>query len=194
MNNSFPLLLASSSPYRAALLARLRLDFECVAAGVDEAERCGEAAAQRAQRLAQEKARALAADWPDFWIIGADQVASRDERILHKPGTVQACAAQLLACSGSRVRFDTAVCLLSPHGVVRSAADVTFVRFRVLQRDAVERYVAAEPAPDCAGGFKVEGLGISLFEEVQTRDPTGLVGLPLIALRRLLADAGCALP
>ena len=188
-----PLVLASTSKYRAELLRRLGLPFVQEAPGVDEDELPNEAPETRAHRLALVKAKAVAERHPRQWVLGSDQVAYRGAQILHKPGSPEANVEQLLALSGREAGFATAIALVSGSTEL-VAVDLTVVQFRTLNRDEVERYVAAEPAHDCAGGFKVEGLGISLFESVRNQDPTALVGLPLIALRRLLAQAGSAVP
>lgn len=188
-----PLVLASGSRYRAELLARLRLDFVAQATAVDEAPHAGEDAAALAQRLALAKAQALASAYPQRWILGSDQAAALDDRVLGKPGSVEAARAQLAACAGREVRFHTAIALLR-GGELHQAQDVTTVRFRRLDADEIARYVEAEPALDCAGSFKCEGYGITLFEAIESEDPTALIGLPLIALRRLLAAAGRRLP
>lgn len=188
-----PLLLASSSRYRAELLRRLGVPFAAEAPDLDETPRPGEAPAALAQRLALEKARALLPRHPGRWILGSDQVPSLDGAVLGKPGTRDKARAQLRAFSGRALVFHTAVALAC-DGRQLAALDATTVRFRVLADDEIERYLDAEPAYDCAGAFKVEGLGISLFAAVETRDPTALVGLPLIAVRDLLAQAGFALP
>jgi septum formation protein len=191
MTTNRPLLLASTSPHRRALLARLGLPFQCVAPGVEEDERPGEMPAARAARLALAKAQAVALRHPDAVVIGSDQVASTTEvrpRLLHKPGDRETCRRQLQSMSGLGARFDTAVAVVfGPR--VEAFADLTIVQFRVLDAAAIERYIDREPSFDCAGGFRIEGLGVTLFESVETRDPTALVGLPLIglcaALRRL---------
>ena len=188
-----PLILASTSKYRAELLRRLGLPFVQEAPGVDEEECPGEAPETRARRLALLKAKAVAERHPRQWVLGSDQVAYCGGQILHKPGSPAANVEQLLALSGREAGFATAIALVSGQTEL-IAVDLTVVQFRTLSRNEVERYVAAEPAHDCAGGFKVEGLGISLFESVRNQDPTALVGLPLIALRRLLAQAGSAVP
>lgn len=190
-----PLLLASGSRYRAELLRRLHLPFEAITADVDEAPRPGEAPAALAQRLAAAKAQAVAARHPGRWVIGSDQVAAAGLRLLGKPGTRERAVEQLRLLSGRRAQFVTAVALVAGTGQPpRTALDTTVVRFRGLTDAEIGRYLDAEPALDCAGSFKCEGLGITLFEAIETRDPTALVGLPLIALRQLLADAGCPLP
>jgi septum formation protein len=188
-----PLVLASGSRYRAGLLARLQIDFIAEASSVDETAHAGEDAAALTRRLAQAKAQALCDRYPDHWIIGSDQVAALNQQILGKPGSVERACAQLAACSGREVRFLTAVALLRGT-TVHHALDVTTVRFRTLGTDEIERYVATEPALDCAGSFKCEGYGITLFDAIETRDPTALVGLPLISVRRLLSEAGMPLP
>ncbi len=188
-----PLVLASTSRYRADLLRRLGLPFVQENPGIDEDERAGEAPAARATRLALAKAHAVAGRRPRQWVLGSDQVAFYGERILHKPGSPDANIEQLMDLSDQTVGFATAIALVSGE-IELQALDLTQVRFRRLDRAEVERYVQAEPAHDCAGGFKIEGLGVSLFESVRNDDPTALVGLPLIALRRLLAQAGTALP
>lgn len=188
-----PLILASTSPYRRELLQRLRLPFSCSKPHVDESPLPGEAPRALAARLATAKAAAVAAQAADAWVIGSDQVAELDGRPLGKPGTRAAAIAQLEAMSGRSAAFHTAVCLMR-HGRVLAATDVTIVRLRPLDRDEIERYIDAESPLDCAGSFKCEGLGIALFEAIESRDPTALVGLPLIALSRLLRTAGFAVP
>ncbi|MCB1607073.1 MAG: septum formation protein Maf [Xanthomonadales bacterium] len=187
------LLLGSTSRYRAALLGQLQLDFECDDPAVIETEINGEAPPMRALRLAQAKASAVWSRSPDSVVIGSDQVAALGEQILHKPGSVEAQREQLLRSQGRLLTFYTAVCVIGPSGQ-SSHLDQTRCRLRALDAAAVERYVAAEPATDCAGGFKIEGLGISLFESVQSEDPSALVGLPLIALVRMLSELGWRLP
>jgi septum formation protein len=188
-----PLILASGSRYRSQLLARLKISFIAVASDVDERPLIGENPTVLAARLAQAKASALAPRFPDHWILGADQVAVADGRIFGKPGDAEKAAEQLRMLAGRPVQFITALVLMRDARVLK-ALDVTTVRFRQLREQEIERYIAAEPAHDCAGSFKAEGLGITLFEEIQSRDPTGLIGLPLIALSRLLREAGYTLP
>lgn len=189
------LILASTSPYRRQLLERLGLPFTVQAAGVDEAAHTDETPTALCQRLADEKAVAVARQHPQAWVIGSDQVAERDGLPLGKPGTHVCATAQLRAASGRRVSFHTAVCLL--HHATQTAwrhVDVTHVRFRELAQDAIERYLRAEQPYDCAGSFKSEGLGIALFESIDSQDPTALIGLPLIGLARLLRAAGFEVP
>lgn len=188
-----PLLLASTSPHRKALLARLQLPFECVSPGEDESDLAGEAPPQRAARLALAKARAVAALHPGAVVIGSDQVASLETqgatRVLHKPGNRDNCRRQLGALSGHCAHFDTAVAVI--HGTREIIhTDLTRVQFRVLDAATIEDYLDREPSFDCAGGFKCEGLGVTLFEWIQTRDPTALIGLPLIAVCAALRQLG----
>ena len=185
------LILASTSIYRRELLSRLGLPFEQARPEVDETALAGEAPAALALRLARAKAAALVN--ADSWVIGSDQVAELDGQPLGKPGTFDAAFAQLSAMSGRSVHFHTAVCLAGP-GAAHSASDLTQVHFRDLSADEIERYLHAESPLDCAGSFKCEGLGISLFEAIDSRDPTALVGLPLIATARLLRQAGFRVP
>ena len=185
------LIHASTTPYRRDLLARLGLPFETARPGTDEAAAPGEAADRLAVRLARAKAQALAA--PGAWVIGSDQVAELNGAPLGKPGTFAAAQAQLSAMSGRRVRFHTAVCVAGPDRV-HEALDLTEVHFRPLSAGEIDRYLHAESPLDCAGSFKCEGLGISLFEAIENRDPTALVGLPLIATARLLREAGFQVP
>ncbi|MGB0402345.1 Maf family protein, partial [Stenotrophomonas sp.] len=183
------LVLASTSRYRRELLERLGLPFDCARPDVDETPLNGEAPLALATRLAAAKSAEVAARYPGAWVIGSDQVADLNGQPLGKPGTFEAACAQLAAMSGQTVRFHTAISLRR-DGESLAALDLTEVRFRVLDPQEIARYVAAERPLDCAGSFKCEGLGISLFEAIDNRDPTALVGLPLIALCGLLRQAG----
>lgn len=190
-----PLVLASGSRYRASLLARLGVPFEAIASDADESRLPGESPQALAERLAEVKAQRLAARFPERWVLGSDQVAALGDRVLGKPGSRDAAIAQLRAQSGRQVDFITAVALVqAASGAVHRHVDLTRVRFRPLTAGEIERYVDAEPAFDCAGSFKSEGLGIALVEAIDSADATGLVGLPLIAVRRLLATIGHPLP
>lgn len=189
------LVLASTSRYRRELLGRLAIPFSVLKPDVDETPHAGEAPLALARRLAQAKARAVAGSQPDAWVIGSDQVAERDGSPVGKPGSAENAIAQLLAASGREQRFHTTFCLFRhADAAMFCGEDLTVVRFRDIDRDEAARYVAAESPLDCAGSFKCEGLGISLFEAIQTRDPTALVGLPLIALSDALRRAGFRLP
>lgn len=188
------LVLASTSPYRRELLARLRLPFTVARPEVDEAPREGEPPARLAARLAAAKAAVVAATHLDAWVLGSDQVADLAGRPLGKAGGRAAAIAQLRAMSGKEVVFHTAVCMSRAGRADMAAVDRTTVRFRLLADGEIERYVAAEAPFDCAGSFKCEGLGIALFESIRSEDPTALVGLPLIATAGLLRRAGFAVP
>ncbi|HKD55823.1 MAG TPA: nucleoside triphosphate pyrophosphatase [Steroidobacteraceae bacterium] len=189
------LILASSSPYRRALLTRLGVTFEVIAPGVSEAHIAGESMADRALRLAREKARAVGCQHPEAVVIGSDQVAAAGDAVLDKPGDAARCREQLAALSGHSARFYTACALYGEHaGVHLAHVDTTTVMFRVLSVEEIERYVARERPFDCAGGFKVEALGISLFDYIESVDPTALIGLPLIWLAAALRGAGYRLP
>jgi septum formation protein len=197
MPTTAPLVLASTSSYRRELLARLGLPFETRSPDVDETPAPGELPTDRALRLALAKARAVAAKRPEAVVIGSDQVASLGEgsaaRILRKPGTAERCREQLLCLSGQVARFDTAVAVIWPGGYA-THVDITRVGFRPFSPAEAERYVAREPAFDCAGGFKCEGLGVTLMTRIESADPTGLIGLPLIWLSDALRGAGFASP
>jgi len=189
------IVLASTSRYRAELLCRLLPDFEQAAPGTDEAPLPGEAPAARALRLAIAKAEAVARNRKDALVIGSDQVAELDGQVLDKPGSAERACAQLAASSGREVRFHTALCLLDTRdGRRHTHLDHTHAQFRELDAAAIARYVEREQPLDCAGSFKCEGLGISLFKAIDSHDPSALIGLPLIALAQLLREAGIELP
>ncbi len=185
---TLPLVLASSSRYRKAQLEQLQLPFETCSPEIDETVRPGESASALVQRLALEKARAVAArrEAPAL-IIGSDQVAVLDEQILGKPGTHERALAQLCACQGRSVRFVTGLCLYnSATGQYQLEAIPFKVHFRTLDTAELERYLLREQPYQCAGSFMCEGLGISLFERLEGDDPNSLIGLPLIALVSML--------
>lgn len=189
------LVLGSTSRYRAELLRRLYPSFEQRSPGTDESPTPGETPRDRALRLAIAKARAAAEGLDDALVIGSDQVAELEGLVLDKPGTAERARAQLTASSGREVHFHTALCLHDTRsGQDRVHVDHTRVHFRSLDADEIARYVEREQPLDCAGSFKCEGLGISLFERIDNEDPSALIGLPLIALARLLREAGIALP
>jgi septum formation protein len=189
------LVLGSTSRYRADLLRRLLPAFEQRAPGTDETALPGEAPAERALRLAVAKAESAADGQHDALVIGSDQVAELDGRMLDKPGSAEVARAQLAASSGRSVQFHTALCLLDTRDGRRHVhVDHTRVHFRALGEAEIARYVERERPLDCAGSFKCEGLGICLFERIENEDPSALIGLPLIALARLLRAAGVALP
>jgi septum formation protein len=188
------LLLASTSRYRAELLARLQIPFISIDPAVMEAPVRNETPESCAARLAEAKARAVASRYPGACVIGSDQVADWGGRVLGKPGSSERAVEQLLAFSGQQVMFHTAVCVIDALGNERGALDTTTVTFRTLQRAEIERYVEREQPLDCAGSFRSEGLGITLFERVRSEDPSALIGLPLIATAELLRQSGYRLP
>jgi septum formation protein len=185
------IILASTSRYRRELLSRLRLPFTARSPDVLETALDGEPPAAMARRLALAKAKSIRD--PGAIVIGSDQVASLEERVLRKPGTADVAVAQLRACQGKIVVFHTAVAVIATDtGETLEHVDRTAVRFRRLDDAALERYVRLESPLDCAGSFKAEGLGVALFEQISSEDPTALIGLPLIfvahALTKLNAD------
>ena len=190
------LILASTSPYRRRLLERLRLRFDCIDPAVEESIRDGESAQVRACRLATAKALSVVETLQgEAIVIGSDQVACLGTQILHKPGTPEAAEQQLAASSGQTVQFWTAVSLwTSPGETLTQRVVPCEVKMRALSTDEISRYVALDQPLDCAGSFKWESLGITLFEAMRTEDPTALEGLPLIALSELLREAGVSLP
>lgn len=189
------LVLVSTSSYRQMLLERLSIPFELARPDTDETPLPGEPPATTAERLAAEKARAVAAAWPDALIIGSDQVAYLGDQVFGKPGTESRAVAQLQQMSGQTVVFHTALALLNTRsGRLQTAGIPTRVRFRTLTEAEIRRYVAKEQPLDCAGSAKSEGLGISLLEALSGDDPTALIGLPLIALSRMLRAEGLELP
>jgi septum formation protein len=191
MPESRALLLASTSSYRRELLQRLGLAFACVDPQIAEGAEAGEAPADTARRLATAKARAVAARHRGALVIGADQVASCGTLRLDKPGEHGRAVRQLTAVSGKTVRFDTAVALLDAQsGALLQRVVPSLVRFRELSAAQIEAYLRREQPYDCAGSAKAEGLGIALIAGIESDDPTALIGLPLIALSELLAQAG----
>ncbi|MBF4559313.1 septum formation inhibitor Maf [Pseudomonas sp. p50] len=190
-----PLLLASSSVYRRELLTRLQLPFTCSSPDIDESHRSGESAIALVKRLATEKAQALAQSHPAHLIIGSDQVAVLGEHIIGKPHSFDKAREQLLACSGKSVTFLTGVALLNSQTGVCQVDCVPFtVHMRTLDSERVERYLHAEQPYDCAGSFKAEGLGVSLFRSTEGPDATSLIGLPLIRLIDMLLAESVQIP
>lgn len=184
------LILASSSPYRRALLGRLGLPFECLPAGLDEQPLANERPAELVRRLAHAKARAVAQ--PDAVVIGSDQVAVLGgTAILGKPGSHDKATEQLRGLRRQVVRFLTAVVVVDgPGGTCHEHLDETTVTFKNLSDAEIEAYLVREQPYDCAGAFKAEGLGIALFDRIESHDPTALIGLPLIWLSSALARVG----
>jgi septum formation protein len=190
-----PLILASTSPYRRELLQRLGLAFDVEPSGVDETALPGEAPEALALRLARAKAAAVAARHVDALVIGSDQVAVLEGRVLGKPGSHADAIHQLELASGRPMQFHTAVCLHDgASGATATDLATVRVRFRKLTPEQIERYLQREQPYDCAGSAKVEGLGITLLERVDSDDPTALIGLPLIRLVTLLGRAGIRVP
>ena len=188
------LILGSTSPYRRELLQRLRLPFEVVRPEVDETPMPAEQPLALAQRLAMEKARAVAHKHPQAVVIGSDQVADLDGEPLGKPGTHARAVAQLQRMRGRTVVFQTAVAVVCiESGFAEQALAQVKVRFRDLSDPEIEHYLLAEQPYDCAGSAKSEGLGIALLESIDNQDPSALVGLPLIHTCRLLRAAGIPL-
>ncbi|WP_153773504.1 nucleoside triphosphate pyrophosphatase [Pseudomonas sp. MNR3A] len=190
-----PLLLASSSPYRRELLQRLRLPFTWASPDIDEGRIAEEPATDLVRRLARQKAEALANSHSQHLIIGSDQVAVLGEQILGKPHTFERACEQLLAASGQQVTFLTGLALLNSNTGQCQVDCIPFtVTLRELDRERVERYVRAEQPLDCAGSFKAEGLGVTLFQSTHGCDATSLIGLPLIRLVDMLHAEGVQLP
>lgn len=185
------LVLASTSPYRRELLGRLGLDFAIAAPAVDESRLPDESPEQLVRRLAEAKARAVAAQFPAALIIGSDQVAVLEGEVLGKPGDHANAVRQLTAASGKRVTFLTGLCLYN-SGSDHCQVDVVpyTVEFRPLNAVQIENYLKHEQPYNCAGSFKSEGLGIALFQRMAGEDPSALIGLPLIRLTGMLATAG----
>ncbi len=189
------LVLASTSPFRQALLARLGLPFDTASPDADETARPGEAPEDLVRRLAALKARAVRKLYPDALIIGSDQVACIDGEILGKPGNRDNAIRQLQRASGRAVRFHTGLCLLdSRSGREQLVCEPFTVHFRELDRERIVRYVDKEEPFGCAGSFKSEGLGIALFRRLEGDDPNALIGLPLIRLVEMLENEGVMLP
>ncbi len=187
-----PLILASSSPYRRELLARLRLPFSSVSPDIDESTLPEESAAQAVIRLAGAKALKVAEKYPSGLIIASDQLLVRDGEFVSKPGSIESARAQLAAASGRTLTFYTSLCVRAPTGAQEMSVTTSVVTFRKLTAFTIERYLALEKPIDCAGAFKCEGLGIALLARIESADPTALIGLPLIALVTHLERLGVA--
>jgi MAF protein len=188
------LILASTSPFRKELLARLGVSFEMASPDVDETRRENESATTLVRRLSEAKARAIGASQPGL-IIGSDQVATLGETVLGKPGSHERATEQLRELSGNAVTFQTGLCLLDSENDTQQLDVVPFtVHFRKLDEAQIDRYLRHDQPYNCAGSFKSEGLGITLFERMEGDDPSALIGLPLIRLTTMLANAGILLP
>lgn len=185
------LVLASASRWRRQLLERLGLPFVTASPDIDESPLPGEAILAMTRRLAEQKARTVASQFPDALVIGSDQSAVLDGRILCKPGSHAQAREQLRAQSGRALDFHTGLCVLdTASGQCQVTVESTRVSFRHLDEAQIERYLHREQPYDCAGSFRSEALGIALLAGMEGRDPTALVGLPLMALCELLAGAG----
>ncbi len=185
------LVLASSSPYRRALLEQLRLPFHCASPDIDETPLPGETVSALVERLALAKARALGGAYPEALIIGSDQACALDGRILGKPGNFANAKTQLLACSGRSLVFHTGLALFDARNQRwQHSLDTYTVQFRKLSAAEIVYYLEQEQPFDCAGSFKVEGLGITLFSALEGQDFNSLIGLPLLNLCAMLRTAG----
>jgi len=185
------IILASSSTYRKNLLSKIITDFECVSPDIDESQHQNETFTALAKRLAIEKAQTIAKQSPNALIIGSDQVACVGSTQLCKPQTKTNTIQQLLSCQNRTAYFYTSICLLnSKTGDIQSSVERYETQFRNLNEQQITQYVEREPAYDCAGGFKMEGLGIALFEKISGEDPNTLIGLPLIKLIQMLENEG----
>ncbi len=185
------IILASSSPYRRQLLARLNIPFACISPDIDETPQSGETPEELAYRLSLQKARAIHCNHPDALIIASDQVAVLNGQPLGKPGTRERAINQLQAASGQRVTFVTGLCLIAPDQSAPRTTTIPYhVHFRDLNRTEIECYIDADQPLDCAGSFKWESLGITLFARMEGDDPTALEGLPLITLSQWLRESG----
>jgi MAF protein len=189
------LILASTSPFRRELLGRLGLPFEVAAPEVDETREPGESPEVLVLRLSEAKARAVAARYSDALVIGSDQAAVIGDEVLGKPGGRERAIAQLSYAAGRQVTFLTGLALVdAASGRAQTVVEPFHVRFRALDPAQIARYVDREQPFNCAGSFKSEGYGITLFERLEGDDPTALIGLPLIRLVQLLGREGIALP
>lgn len=187
------LVLASSSPFRKALLEKLHLTFETDSPDIDETPLENESIEDMVKRLSEGKARALAASHPNSLIIGSDQSAALNGEVLHKPGNYDVAFGQLKAASGQTITFYTGLCLHnSSTGESQTICEPFVVKFRKLSDDEIKNYLTREEPYNCAGSFKSEALGISLFESMRGDDPNTLIGLPLIQLCRMLKANGLA--
>lgn len=189
------LILSSTSPFRKELLAKLNLPFTTVSPAINEHRLADETPRQLVTRLAEEKAKAVAADHPHALIIGSDQVATIADSILGKPGGREQAIEQLILASGKRATFYTGLCLYNAQ-TQRSqlSCELFYVHFRKLDQAKIERYLDIEQPFNCAGSFKSEGLGIALFRKLEGDDPNTLIGLPLIRLVNMLANEGISVP
>ena len=184
------LILGSSSPYRRAQLETLAYVFDTDVPNIDEAPQQEEIPFDLVSRLAREKAQVIAQRHPHAVVIGADQVAAVGAATLGKPLTVKRAIEQLTTLSGQCAEFLSAICVVEPGGRTHSHVEPTRVTFRRLAIDEIEQYVALDQPLDCAGGIRTEGLGFHLIEQVESMDPSAVIGLPLIALSKILRTIG----
>ncbi len=191
MNSQFQLILGSSSPFRRKLLERLCLDFTCISPDIDESQRPGETPEQLVQRLSIEKAEAVAKMAENALIISSDQIAIFDGQILGKPHTHERAVEMLSSFSGQTVRFETGLCLYNTETKKHQFKSIpTLVHFRDLTDATIEAYLKQDKPYYCAGSFQAEGLGVVLFKQLQSDDPSALIGLPLIELTSMLLNEG----
>jgi len=189
------IILASSSAYRKLLLERLKLEFSVFSPDIDESPLDQESPEHLVVRLAREKARAISKQSPAAIVIGSDQLAVFENRIIGKPSNDDAAVRQLRSFSGQCVQFLTAVRLCcADSGFDDGSMILTEVIFRDLSDDEIRRYVELDHPLDCAGGFKSEAAGISLLTSMRSQDPTAIIGLPLITVSALLREAGFEVP
>jgi len=192
---SLPLILGSTSPFRAEILQKLCVSFDTAAPDIDESTQDNETPTQLVQRLSISKAKKVAEAHPAALIVGSDQVACVEQQILGKPHTHEKAVEQLRFLSGKTVSFHTGLCLFnSETGNTQSTVEVFKVHFRTLSDDQIERYLQNEQPYNCAGSFKSEALGISLFKKLEGDDPNTLIGLPLIRLVEFLSNEGLQIP
>jgi septum formation protein len=193
------LILASTSKYRRELIARLKIDFETLRPLVDEDSLKAQWSSEKlspqelAEHLSQAKAESLIEQRPASWIVGSDQLVDLEGEILGKAPDFESACAQLQKLSGRTHRLITALALAKKGEKTEIFTDITTLRFRVLTREEIENYVRIEEPYDCAGTYKIEGLGIRLLESLETKDPTAIVGLPLITLSKQLQARGYSL-
>lgn len=189
------ILLASSSPYRRQLLEKLGLTFSSESPDIDECAHDQETVREMVERLSLQKAHALVKHHPNKIIIASDQSASLNNKALGKPGNFEKAFEQLKAQQGQVIFFYTGLVVYNPHNqTYLSALDITKVHFRELSDQQIRNYLLTEQPYDCAGSFKSEGLGITLFSKIENQDPNALIGLPLIELVNLLSQVGLNLP
>lgn len=189
------LVLASTSPFRRNVLQKLKIEFDVQAPEIDETGLDNESPQELVSRLSEAKAKAIASIYPNALIIGSDQVAVLDDNILGKPGNHENARKQLAMASGKKITFFTGLCLYNSATDNAQIRCIPFdVYFRKLTEEQIERYLQVDKPYNCAGSFKSEGFGISLFEKLDGEDPNTLIGLPLIELIRLLATEGVSIP